>query len=290
MPQLTEPEDGYTVPWLTRRHFLLGGTMLLLCGCAVTPITGRRQLMAISPVQENALGLQAYREVLRQEPVTRDPTATEPLRRIVTRLAPVAESAAGRSDFEWEVNAIKDDETINAFVLPGGKIAVYTGIFPIAQTEAGMAIILGHEMGHAIARHAGERVSQQLGAQLVGTALAVGIQGSPYGNMIMAAYGLGAQVGVLLPYSRTQEREADEIGLVLAARAGYDPSAAIGVWERMAQLPGRRPPEFLSTHPEPESRIADIKRMLPEAMATFHPHPDPGNTPLPSPQQISRRR
>jgi predicted Zn-dependent protease len=290
MPQPAEREDDYTLPRLTRRHFLLGGTALLLCGCATAPITGRRQFMAISSEQENALGVQAYREVLRQEPTTRDPTATEPLRRIVTRLAPVAERAAGRSDFQWEVNAIKDDETINAFVLPGGKIAVYTGIFPIAQTEAGMAIILGHEMGHAIARHAGERVSQQLGAQLVGTALAVGIQGSPYGNMIMAAYGLGAQVGVLLPYSRTQEREADEIGLVLAARAGYDPSVAVGVWERMAQLPGRRPPEFLSTHPEPESRIADIKKMLPEVMATFRPHPDPSDTPLPSPQQISRRR
>jgi metalloendopeptidase OMA1, mitochondrial len=289
-PQPFEREAGYTVPWLTRRHFLLGGAVLLLCGCATAPITGRRQLMAISSVEENALGVQAYREVLRQEPVTRDPTATEPLRRIVTRLAPVAESVADGADFEWEVNAIKDDKTINAFVLPGGKIAVYTGIFPIAQTEAGMAVILGHEMGHAIARHAGERVSQQLGAQLVGTALAVGIQGSPYGNMIMAAYGLGAQVGVLLPYSRTQEEEADEIGLVLAARAGYDPSVAIGVWERMAQLPGRRPPEFLSTHPEPEGRIDNIKKMLPEAMAAFRPAPDPGNTPLPSPQQISGAR
>jgi predicted Zn-dependent protease len=279
-------QDGDGFQRLTRREFLLGGTALCLCGCATAPITGRRQFMAIGPAQENALGLQAYREVLSKEPITRDPDATEPLRRIVARLAPIAESVAGRSDFQWEVNAIKDDKTVNAFVLPGGKIAVYTGIFPIAQTEAGMAIILGHEVGHAIARHAGERVSQQLGAQIVGTALAVGIQGSPYGNMIMAAYGLGAQVGVLLPYSRLQEAEADSIGLILAARAGYDPSVAVGVWERMAALPGRRPPEFLSTHPEPENRIDNIKKLLPQARAEFRPHPDPGDNLLPSPQQI----
>jgi metalloendopeptidase OMA1, mitochondrial len=283
-------ENSRAEPALTRRHFILGGTTLLLCGCATAPITGRRQFMAISPAQENALGLQAYREVLSKEPITRDPTATEPLQRIVARLAPVAESVAGRSDFRWEVHAIKDDKTINAFVLPGGKIAVYTGIFPIAQTEAGMAIILGHEVGHAIARHAGERMSQHMGAQLIGSALSVGIQGSPYGNMIMAAYGLGAQVGVLLPYSRWQEEEADNIGLVLAARAGYDPNVAVGVWERMAKLPGQRPPEFLSTHPEPESRILNIKKDLPRAMTEFRPHPDPGDTPLPSPQQISGPR
>jgi len=286
IPQKASHKDHGLVQRLTRREFVLGGTTLLLCGCATTPITGRSQLMLVSEAQENAMGIQAYREVLSKEPITRDPDATEPLRRIVARLAAVAD----RPDFRWEVNAIKDDKTINAFVLPGGKIAVYTGIFPIAQTEAGMAIILGHEVGHAIARHGAERVSQQLGAQIIGSALAVGFQSSPYGNMIMAAYGLGAQVGVLLPYSRLQESEADRIGLVLAAKAGYDPHVAIGVWERMAKLPGHRPPEFLSTHPEPESRIEDIKQFLPQAMAEFRPHSDPGETPLPSPQQISRLR
>ncbi len=273
-------------PLLTRREFALGGLALCLCGCAAAPITGRRQLMLVGEAQELSLGVQAYREVLSQEPITRDPDAIEPLRRIVARLAAVAD----RPDYRWEINAIKDDKTVNAFVLPGGKIAVYTGIFPIARTEAGMAIILGHEVGHAIARHAGERMSQQLGAQIIGQALAIGIQGSPYGNMIMAAYGLGAQVGVLLPYSRLQESEADRIGLVLAARAGYDPHVAIGVWQRMAALPGRRPPEFLSTHPEPEARIEDITQFLPKAMAEFRPHPDPGERPLPDPAQISGPR
>lgn len=267
---------------VTRREFILGGSLLCLYGCATVPITGRTQFMGVSEEQEIALGLQAYREILREAPITRDPTATEPLRRVVGRLAAVAD----RPDYQWEANAIKDDGMVNAFVVPGGKIGVFTGILPIAQTEAGMAMILGHEVAHAIARHAGERMTQQLGLQLVGTVLSVGLHASPYGNMVMAAYGLGAQVGVLLPYSRFQEQEADRIGLVLAARAGYDPHTAIDIWQRMAALPGDRPPQFLSTHPEPEARIADIQEFLPQAMEQFTPHPDPGDRPLPAPQQV----
>ena len=198
---------------------------------------------------------------------------------IVARLAPVAERAARRSDFQWEVTVINDPKTVNAFVLPGGKIGVYTGIFPVAQTEAGMAIILGHEMGHAIARHAAERLSHQLGAQLVGTVLAAGIQGSAYGDTIMAAFGLGAQVGVLLPYSRLQEEEADRIGLVLAAQAGYDPRVAVGVWERMAKLPGQRPPR-VSLH-APRARRAHREDQ--NASATGH-----GRVPSPSRPRVTR--
>ncbi len=263
---------------LTRRDFVLGGTVVLLCGCAVTPITGRSQLMLISQAEETALGVQAYREVLQKEPITQDPRYAEPVQRIARRL----EASANRPDLRWEVNVIEEDETVNAFALPGGKIGVYTGIFPIAQTEAGLAIIMGHELGHVIARHGAERMSQQLGAQLLGSALAVGFQASPYANTIMAAYGLGAQVGVLLPYSRLQESEADRIGLVLAAKAGYDTQAAVGVWQRMAKRSGRRPPPFLSTHPTPESRIEEIKKFLPQAMGQFHPQGDDGDTPLPA--------
>jgi Zn-dependent protease with chaperone function len=286
IPQQAHRADHPIVPRLTRREFILGGTVLYLCGCATAPITGRSQLMLVSESEEHALGVQAYREVLRKEPITHDPEATEPLRRIVARLATVAD----RPDYQWEVNAIKDDQTVNAFVLPGGKIGVYTGIFPIAQTEAGMAIILGHEAGHAIARHAAERISHQLGAQVVSNLLSAGFEGSPYAEMVMAAFGLGAQVGVLLPYSRLQESEADRIGLVLAARAGYDPRAAPGVWQRMAALPGGRPPEFLSTHPEPEARIKDIEEFLPQAMAEFRPHTGSGDASLPAPQEISGPR
>jgi predicted Zn-dependent protease len=276
--QPAEQGENHLLQRLTRRDFVLGGTALLLCGCATTPITGRSQLMLISAAQETALGVQAYQEVLQKEPVTHDPRLTEPVQRIARRV----EGAANRPDLRWEVNVIEEDKTVNAFALPGGKIGVYTGIFPIAQTEAGLAIIIGHELGHVIARHGAERMSQQLGAQLLGTALAVGFQTSPYANTIMAAYGLGAQVGVLLPYSRLQESEADRIGLVLAARAGYDTQAAVGVWQRMAKLSGRRPPPFLSTHPTPESRIEDIKKFLPQAMAQFSPQGDDGDAPLPS--------
>lgn len=276
--QPDEREDGGDMRGLTRRDFVLGGTVLLLCGCATTPITGRSQLMLVSAEQETALGVEAYRQVLQKEPVTHDPRYTEPVERIAKRL----EAAANRPDLRWEVHVIEEDKTVNAFALPGGKIGVYTGIFPIAQTEGGLAIIMGHELGHVIARHGGERISQQLGAQLLGTALAMGLQASPYGNTIMAAYGLTAQVGVLLPYSRLQESEADRIGLVLAARAGYDPQAAVGVWQRMAKLSGRRAPAFLATHPTPQRRIEEIKKFLPQAMPQFQPHGDDGETPLPT--------
>jgi metalloendopeptidase OMA1, mitochondrial len=276
-PQRAERDDGHWGRDLTRRDFVLGGTALLLCGCATAPITGRSQLMLVSEAQETALGVQAYREVLQKEPVTHDPDLTEPVQRITRRL----EAAANRPDLRWEVSVIKEDKTVNAFALPGGKIGVYTGIFPIAQTEAGLAIIMGHELGHVVARHGAERISQQMGAQILGSALAVGFQASPYANAIMAAYGLTAQVGVLLPYSRLQESEADRIGLVLAAKAGYDAQAAIGVWQRMAKLSGRRPPPFLSTHPTPQSRIEDIKKFLPQAMAQFQPQGDDGYDPLP---------
>jgi metalloendopeptidase OMA1, mitochondrial len=278
IPHLADCEYGRVMPRLTRRDFVLGGATLLLCGCAVTPITGRSQLMLVSEAQETALGVQAYREVLQKEPITQDPRYTEPVQRIARRL----EAAANRPDLRWEVQVIEDDKTVNAFALPGGKIGVYTGIFPIAQTEAGLAIITGHELGHVIARHGAERMSQQLGAQLLGSALAIGFQASPYANTIMAAYGLGAQVGVLLPYSRLQESEADRIGLVLAAKAGYDTQAAVGVWQRMAKRSGQRPPPFLSTHPTPESRIGEIKKFLPQAMAQFHPQGDDGYAPLPT--------
>jgi predicted Zn-dependent protease len=280
-PESIDPDDreeSRDIGRLTRRRFILGGTTLLLCGCATAPITGRSQLMLVSVEQETALGVQAYREMLQKEPVTDDPRYTAPVLRITERL----EEAANRPDLRWEVSVIEEDKTVNAFALPGGKIGVYTGIFPVAQTEAGLAIIMGHELGHVIARHGAERMSQQLGAQILGTALAVGFQASPYANTIMAAYGLGAQVGVLLPYSRLQESEADRIGLILAAKAGYDPQAAVGVWRRMAKLPGRRPPPFLSTHPAPESRIEDIQKFLPQAAAQFRPQGDEGETPLPA--------
>jgi predicted Zn-dependent protease len=176
--------------------------------------------------------------------------------------------------FQWEVIVIKDDKTMNAFALPGGKIAVYTGIFPVARAESGLAAVLGHEVVHALARHGAERMSQ---GQLMNAALqvagaAAGAAGGEgmMSKAAMAALGAGAQVGVLLPFSRKHESEADYIGILLAADAGYDPRESVSLWERMGQLSrGGGPSEFLSTHPSHETRIDQLKKWMPEAMGIY---------------------
>jgi len=175
-------------------------------------------------------------------------------------------------------------ETVNAWCLPGGKIAFYTGIFPILQDEAGMAVVMGHEVMHAILQHGNERMSQNLATQVVLAGAAVGLSESKYKNEIIGALGAGASVGVLLPYSRKHESEADKQGLFLAAKAGYDPEAAIGVWERMAAMSeGKRPPEFLSTHPDPMNRIEAMRKWMPEAKRIYEQAPvKHANRPLPA--------
>jgi len=157
--------------------------------------------------------------------------------------------------------------------MPGGKIAVYTGILPIAQNDNGLAVVMGHEIAHAIANHGSERLSQSLLVELGGAALSVALQEQPAKTkeLFSLAYGAGSQVGILLPYSRLHESEADRIGLTIMALAGYDPREAIPFWQRMNQVGGQNPPEFLSTHPAPDSRIANIERFLPEAMALYQP-------------------
>ncbi|MGI0026016.1 MAG: M48 family metallopeptidase, partial [Nitrososphaera sp.] len=180
--------------------------------------------------------------------------------------------------FEWEVNVIKDDKTMNAFALPGGKIAVYTGIFPIARNEAGLAAIMGHEVVHALARHGGERMSQglltQLGLEAANIALASQGASQIVMQSAMAALGVGANVGVLLPFSRAHESEADYIGLLLAAQAGYDPREAVRVWERMEQVSKGQPAEFLSTHPSHGTRISQLEGWMNEALSYYKPQPE----------------
>jgi len=165
---------------------------------------------------------------------------------------------------------LEDEEVQNAFALPGGKVGVYTGMFPVAQTTEGLAVVMAHEVGHVLARHGSERMSQALATQVGGSVLGVALGGGPSTQAILTAYGLGAQLGVLLPYSRTQETEADRIGLLLMAEAGYDPRAAVRFWQRMGASGDRKqPPEFLSTHPGHETRIAEIQRYLPQALARY---------------------
>lgn len=242
------------------------GAIFLLAACATVPYTNRSQFIVVSEGEEAALGAQAYKEVLSDAKIEKDPRVNEIVRRIGRRIA----AAADRPEFQWEFVVIDDPKQVNAFALPGGKVAVYTGMFPVARTEAGLATVMGHEVAHALARHGAERMSQGMGMQVIGTGLAIGLGASGASgvtqSVAMQAFGIGAQVGVMLPFSRQQESEADQIGLILMGKAGYDPSEALGFWQRMeAASKGGVPPEFLSTHPGHERRASDINRWLPEA-------------------------
>lgn len=253
--------------------------LTVVSGCETNPYTGRSQLLMTSVSQEMQLGAQAYSQVktdpkLRQ---SQDPREIEPVKRVAARIIEAAKRskyAEMAQQFQWEVIVIKDDKTMNAFALPGGKIAVYTGIFPVARTEAGLAAVLGHEVVHALARHGAERMSQgqltNAALQVAGAAAGAAGGGGMMSQAAMAALGAGAQVGVLLPFSRKHESEADYIGILLAADAGYDPRESVSLWERMAQLSqGGGPSEFLSTHPSNETRIDQLKEWMPEAMGIY---------------------
>lgn len=282
-----------------RRVFFCGLILgILIAGCQTNPYTQRSQLLLMPSGQMNQMGAAQYSEVL-QDPkvvISKDPKEIEPVKRVAARII----EAAKRSKygdvakaFDWEVTVIKDDNTKNAWALPGGKIAVYTGIFPMAKNEAGLAAIMGHEVVHALAEHGGERMSQGLVAQFGMTAAAIVLstqgQNPALNALAMQAMGLGVQTGVLLPFSRKHESEADYIGILLAGDAGYDPREAIHIWERMASASDGAPPEFLSTHPAHETRIADLTKWMPEAMELYKKAPKApvANLPLitPSPAQ-----
>ncbi|GAB5444817.1 MAG: M48 family metallopeptidase [Fuerstiella sp.] len=244
----------------------------ILPGCSTTPVTQRRQLVLMSPEKENAMGLAAYQQVLEDEPVTKNETIAELVQRVGDRIAAVAD----RPDFDWEFKVI-ESETQNAFCLPGGKVAVYTGMLPVCESEAGLAVVMSHEIGHAIARHGGERMS----LKTVQTAAQHAVQyvmreqKDDTQKIVLAAYGAGSQYGAILPYSRKHELEADEIGLMLMAKAGYDPSEAPRFWERFAGLKdGGAPLEFLSTHPSDARRSAALREKLPEAIDLYQDAPE----------------
>lgn len=264
---------------------------LALAACATNPYTERSQLLLVSESQEMHLGTQAYAQVLKDPKVkiSHDPREVEPVKRVAARIIEAAKNskyAEIAKQFEWEVSVIKDDKTLNAFALPGGKIAVYTGIFPVAKNEAGLAAIMGHEVTHALARHGAERMSQGQLAQ-AGLTVADVLIGSSASNpataqLMMAALGLGVNVGVMLPFSRSHESEADYVGLLLAAQAGYDPHEAVHVWERMGQLSKGQPPEFLSTHPGHDTRITHLQEWMPEALKYYRPRPGMPSADLPT--------
>lgn len=259
------------------------GAMVLLLvaiSCTKVPVTGRSQLNLIPSGQMNAMSFQQYEQVLAESKLSTDAEATAMIRRVGVRIKGAVETyfaQQGLSDqldgYDWEFNLIDSDQ-VNAWAMPGGKVAFYTGILPICQDEQGVAVVMGHEVAHAVAQHGNERMSQGLIAQMGGLALAKALEDKPEQTqqLWMTAFGVGASVGAILPFSRLQESEADHLGLIFMAMAGYDPNTAVEFWQRMAaEKGGGAPPEFLSTHPSDDTRIRKIREHLPEAMTYYTP-------------------
>ncbi|HYH55822.1 MAG TPA: M48 family metallopeptidase [Anseongella sp.] len=250
---------------------------LLFAACSTVPLTGRRQLSLVSSGQLMQMASTQYDQFLDESKVLKGTTDANRVKNIGNKLARAVESymkSNGYSEniegFQWEFNLISSEQK-NAFCMPGGKVAVYTGILPACKNDAGLATVMGHEIAHAVAHHGGERMSQSLAAMGVQLAANVALSDKDpkVVNTFNGLYGIGANVGYLLPNSRNQESEADRLGLIFMAMAGYNPAEATGFWQRMSAGGGQQPPEFLSTHPSDERRIREIQQHIPEAMKYY---------------------
>lgn len=253
----------------------LVGLCVITWGCQTTPVSGRRQLVLIPEAKEMSLGATTYQDILAKETPSRRQQYVQMVERVGQRIAAVA----GRDDFAWEFKVIESDQQ-NAFCLPGGKVAVYEGIIPICQSEAGLAVVMSHEIAHALARHGGERMTHQQVKQFGGKA--VDFAGKWFyedeydskREIVLTAYGVGSEYLGVLPYSRKHESEADLIGIELMAKAGYDPSEAPSFWERFAVAKGgKESVEFFSTHPSDVRRAADLRESLPKALEIYETAP-----------------
>lgn len=235
----------------------------LLSGCASAPVTGRQQLLLVPESEVNQLGTVAYQKELSGHPINHNPQQVAQVRRVGERLARVA----NRPDYHWEFNVIDDPQTVNAFALPGGKVAVYSGLLNMGLSDAELAAVMGHEIGHAIAQHSRERVSQEVGLNLAMGVLGGGRISPATSQLINTAFGIGVE----LPFGRRQESEADLIGLDLMAQAGYNPEAALSFWQKMmrASAGQPQPPQFLSSHPSDEQRLAALRAAMPKYMAIY---------------------
>lgn len=252
--------------------------VVLMTACSSVPLTGRRQLSLIPSSQIQAMSYQQYSAFLTEHPVAAPGEDAAMVSRVGERIQVAVESylqQKGMSDlldgYAWEFNLV-EDEQVNAWCMPGGKVVVYSGLLPVAGDETGLAVVMGHEIAHAIARHGDERMSQSMLREMGGLALQAAVDQKPEETraLWMTAYGLGSELGVMLPFSRLHESEADQMGLMFMAMAGYNPEAAISFWERMAAAKGgAAPPEFLSTHPADATRVANLRKLLPEAMAVY---------------------
>ena len=256
--------------WLAAVSVLLAA---VLSGCDTVPVTGRSQLNLMSTGQEEQLGLTSFNQLKQQTPISKDVAANALVQKVGHRIAAVADKDMPGAQWEFVVFESKE---ANAFCLPGGKVGVYTGILPITKDESGLATVLGHEVAHAVARHGGERMTEAMLLQTGGELLSASLS-SRDPRMVAAAnsaYGVTTQVGVALPHSRAQESEADHIGLIYMARAGYDPRQAVAFWQRFADFEkqqGGNTPAFLRTHPTDAKRIQQLQVWLPEALAQYHP-------------------
>ncbi|MCK9582952.1 MAG: M48 family metallopeptidase [Endomicrobiales bacterium] len=251
---------------------------IFFMGCATVPLTGRKQLSLVPESQIVQMSADSYKELIEKSELSKYQPSVEMVQKVGKRIAVAAEKFLSDNElgsdiknYNWEFNLIKDSQTVNAFCMPGGKVAVYTGILPLTKDENGLAVVVGHEVAHAIAKHGSERMSQLLLTQLGGIALseALKTKSEQTQQLMLMAYGVGSQVGVLLPYSRNHEYEADQIGLVFMAMAGYNLEGAVEFWERMNALDTKKPPEFMSTHPADENRIAKIKSEIPQALEYY---------------------
>ncbi|VBB47228.1 Peptidase M48 Ste24p [uncultured Paludibacter sp.] len=260
-----------------KKTILLLFVAVFIAACSSVMLTGRKQLNLVSDSEVNQMSFQSYKELIDSVPLSTNKTNTAMVKKVGTKIASAVETYMKANGYEkdianfaWEYNLLKDEQ-VNAFCMPGGKVAVYEGILPVTQNETGMAVVIGHEVAHAVARHSSERLSQQIlaqyGSSILGAAFSTKSAAIQQG--IGTLYGIGAQL-TILKYSRKQESEADRLGLIFMAMAGYDPNQSLSFWQRMAaQSTGSSTPEFLSTHPSDEQRIADIKKELPEALKYY---------------------
>lgn len=253
-------------------------TGLVMYSCSTVPFSGRKQFNAIPESSMLALSFQQYDDFLKENTLSTNQSQTQLVKNVGKNIQNAVEQyykEQGDIDalrgYAWDFNLI-DSKVVNAWCMPGGKVVVYEGILPVTQDEEGLAVVMGHEIAHAIAKHGNERMSQELLRELGGMALTVALQEKPEKTqeLWMLAFGVTTELGVILPYSRLQESEADYLGLIFMAMAGYDPNTAVNFWQRMDAMSGsEQPPEFLSTHPSHNTRIKDIQKAIPEAMKYY---------------------
>ncbi len=256
------------------------GALLLTLACSKVPVSGRKQVNLLPESELMSMSLTDYRQFMNENKVSTNTANVQTVQRVGNNIANAvvtylrSKKMSDRIEgYKWEFNLVEDN-TVNAWCMPGGKVVVYTGILPVTQTDAGLAVVMGHEIAHAVARHGNERMSQQMLVQMGGIALDVATANKPAEtrNLFMAAYGAGSEVGIMLPYSRLHETEADKLGLIFMAIAGYNPDEAVNFWKRMsAASKGQKPPEILSTHPSDQTRINDLQAYLPEARKYYTP-------------------